>query len=581
MLDLIIRNGQIIDGTGSPGFMGDVGIRDGRIVAIGQVDEPAAASIDASGRIVCPGFVDVHTHYDAQVFWDGTLSPSCYHGVTTVFGGHCGFSIAPLSKAAAPYLLNMLARVEGMPVNSLTEGVPWDWSSFGEYLGKLDGKLGVNAGFMAGHCAIRRVVMGERAVGQQASADELASMKALLAQSLAQGAMGFSSTISQTHNDADGNPVPSRHASREELVELARVCRDYEGTSLEFLPAVGRFSDDIKQLMSDLSTAAARTLNWNALNAGDADTMANQLSASDLARRNGGDVRALTVPQPITLRINLFAGFVFDAMHGWDDLFRMSVPDRIEALKDPVRRRALDVSARERGPLRGLADWAALTVHTVALPEHQHLQGRRVGDIAAERGVAPIDAMLDLAIAEGLRTSFMPPAVGGDLALWQVRGKLWLDDRTVIGASDAGAHLDMIDTFAFSTQVLGNGVREHQVISWPQAVHQLTQVPAELFGLRERGVLKTGWHADVVVFDPSTVGSGPVYMRADLPCNEPRIYADALGVEHVFVNGVQIVRNGEHTGALPGLALRSGRDTYTPAMLRSGHLSESANERTA
>ncbi len=572
MLDLIIRNGQIIDGTGAPGFVGDVGIRDGRIVAIGRVDEPAAASVDATGRVVCPGFVDVHTHYDAQVFWDGTLSPSCFHGVTTVFGGHCGFSIAPLSKDAAPYLLNMLARVEGMPVNSLTEGVPWNWSSFGEYLGKLDGKLGVNAGFMAGHSAIRRVVMGARAVGQQASPDELARMKALLGESLAQGAMGFSSTISQTHNDADGNPVPSRHASREELIELARVCRDYEGTSLEFLPAVGRFSDDIKQLMSDLSTAAQRTLNWNALNAGDPDTMANQLSASDVARRNGGDVRALTVPQPITVRINLFAGFIFDAMHGWDDLFRMSVADRIEALKDPVRRRALDVSARERGPLRGLADWAALTVHAVALPEHQHLQGRLIGDIAAERGVTAIDAMLDLAIAEGLRTSFMPPAIGGDLALWHVRGKLWLDDRTVIGASDAGAHLDMIDTFAFSTQVLGNGVREHQVISWPQAVHQLTQVPAELFGLRERGVLKAGWHADLVVFDPATVGSGPVHMRPDLPCNEPRIYADALGIEHVFVNGVQIVRNGEHTGALPGLALRSGRDTYTPAMLSGAPL---------
>ncbi len=567
MLDLIIRNGQIIDGTGAPSRQGDIGVKDGRIVAIGAVTESATHELDASGRIVSPGFVDVHTHYDAQVFWDGTLSPSCYHGVTTVFGGHCGFSIAPLSPEAAPYLLNMLARVEGMPVNSLEAGVPWDWRSFGEYLGKLDGKLGVNAGFMAGHSAIRRVVMGERAVGHEATPDELAQMKALLADSIAQGAMGFSSTISPTHNDADGNPVPSRHASRQELVELAGVVRNFEGTSIEFLPAVGRFSDHIKQLMSDLSTSAQRPVNWNALNAGDPETMANQLSASDFARANGGDVRALTIPQPITIRINLFSGFVFDAFAGWDSLFRLPVPERIEALKDPARRRALDESARSSGPFRGFADWAAMRVHATFKPANKQLEGRTIGEIAAETNKPPLDVMLDLAIDEGLRTSFMPPAVGGDAALWEVRAKLWRDDRTVIGASDAGAHLDMIDTFAFSTQVLGNGVRQHGVVGWEEAIHQLTQVPAELFGLRERGVLREGWFADIVVFDPATVGSGPVHMRPDLPCDEPRIYADAYGVEHVFVNGVQIVRNGEHTGALPGLALRSGRDTYTPKMI--------------
>jgi N-acyl-D-aspartate/D-glutamate deacylase len=569
MLDLIIRNGQIVDGSGSPGFIGDLGIKDGRIAAIGRITEAAKETIDATGRVISPGFVDVHTHYDAQVFWDGTLSPSCYHGVTTIFGGHCGFSIAPLSKEAAPYLLNMLSRVEGMPANSLTEGVPWDWETFGEYLGKLDGNLGVNAGFMAGHSAIRRVVMGARAVGEKATPAELEKMKALLAQSLSQGAMGFSSTVSPTHNDADGNPVPSRHASREELIELARVCRDYEGTSLEFLPAVGRFSQDIKQLMSDLSTAAQRPLNWNALNAGDPETMQNQLSASDLARSNGGDVRALTIPQPITLRINLFAGFVFDALNGWDELFRMSIEDRIAYLENRANRRRLDEMARSAGPLRGLADWANLTVHATFKPENKHLEGRTVGDIAADQNKSPFDTMLDLAISEGLRTAFMPPAVGGDTALWKVRGQLWQDERTVIGASDAGAHLDMIDTFAFSTQVLGNGVREFKAIELEQAIHQLTQVPAELFGLRERGLLRTGWHADVVVFDPKTVASGPVHMRPDLPCNEPRIYADAYGVDHVFVNGVQIIRDGKHTNARPGTALRSGKDTYTPVMMKS------------
>jgi N-acyl-D-aspartate/D-glutamate deacylase len=318
--------------------------------------------------------------------------------------------------------------------------------------------------------------------------------------------------------------------------------------------------------MSDLSTAAQRPLNWNALNAGDPETMENQLSASDLARSNGGDVRALTIPQPITLRINLFAGFVFDALNGWDGLFRMSIDDRIAYLKDRKNRRELDEKARSAGPLRGLADWANLTVHATFKPENKHLEGRTIGDIAADLNKTPFDTMLDLAISEGLRTAFMPPAVGGDTALWKVRGKLWQDERTVIGASDAGAHLDMIDTFAFSTQVLGNGVREFKAIELEQAIHQLTQVPAELFGLRERGLLRAGWHADIVVFDPKTVGSGPVHMRPDLPCNEPRIYADAYGIDHVFVNGVQIIRDGKHTNARPGTALRSGKDTYTPVM---------------
>ena len=566
MLDLIITNARIIDGTGAPAYEGAIGVKDGKIAAVGDVDEAAQHTIDAKGQVVCPGFIDVHTHYDAQVFWDGTLSPSCYHGVTTVFGGFCGFSIAPLSPDAAPYLLNMLARVEGMPVSSLTEGVPWDWRSFGEYLAKLEGGLGVNAGFMAGHSAIRRVVMGERAVGHEATDAELDAMADLLDKSLDEGAMGFSSTISPTHNDADGQPVPSRHASREELVRLAGVCRDHAGTSLEFLPGVGYFSDDTKQLMSDLSTAAQRPLNWNVLSAGPDSLMENQLSATDVARANGGEVLALTVPQPITLRINLYGGFIFDAMTGWAELFQLSIEDRIKALSNPARRIELDQSARNSGPMRNMAKWEDLTVHTTFLETNKPLEGRTVGEIAEEQGKSAIDVMLDLAISEGLRTSFMPAAIGGDEALWEARGKLWADDRTLIGASDAGAHLDMIDTFAFSTQVLGNGVRKHGVIEIEQAIHQMTQVAAQAFGLIDRGVLQPGWNADIVILDPDTVGSGPVYMKSDLPCNEQRVYAEAFGIDHVFVNGVQTIRHGEHTDALPGKVLRSGEDTQTAAL---------------
>ena len=244
----------------------------------------------------------------------------------------------------------------------------------------------------------------------------------------------------------------------------------------------------------------------------------------------------------------------------------MSVEERMAVLKDPARRESLDRSAKASGPMRAFAAWEDMTVHAVFDPANKNYEGRTIGEIAAEQNKTPFDAMLDLALSEELRTSFMPPPVGGDEALWQTRGRLWADDRTLIGASDAGAHLDMIDTFAFSTQVLGNGVRKYGVIGLEQAIHQMTQVPAEAFGLIERGLLKPGYHADIVIFDPETVGSGSVYMKTDLPCDEPRVYADAYGIEHVFVNGTQIINNGQHTQALPGTVLRSGRDTRTPPL---------------
>ncbi len=566
MLDVVIRGGTLVDGSGEAPRRGDLGIRDGRIVALGTVDEEAREEIDARGKVVAPGFVDVHTHYDAQAFWDGTLSPSPFHGVTTVMGGNCGFSIAPLSPEAGDYLMRMLARVEGMPLESLQIGVPWDWSSFGEYLDKLEGKLSVNAGFMVGHSALRRVVMGERAVGEEATPEELAEMVELLRTSLAEGGMGFSSTISNTHNDADGQPVPSRHASKEEILTLARQVRDFEGTTVEFLPGVD-WGQDEKEYMADISLAANRPVNWNVLapTTMSADMVEHQLNATDVARARGAEVIALTVPQPMTVRINLHGGFVFDALYGWEHLFRMPIEERKTFLKDPANRAKLDADAKneESGIFRALAVWENMTIDQVRNPDLQKYRGRNIGEIAKELGKQPFDAMLDIALEDDLHTYFMPPTMGDDEESWKLRGKVWQDDRAVIGASDAGAHLDMIDTFAFTSQVLGNGVREFGVISLEEAVRQLTDVPARLYGVRERGRLEVGWHADVVVFDPATVGLGETYTKVDLPAGAGRLYADAKGIEHVFANGVEIVRGNQDTGARPGIVMRSGRDTDT------------------
>ncbi|MBW1885173.1 MAG: amidohydrolase family protein, partial [Deltaproteobacteria bacterium] len=435
VLDILIKGGTLIDGTGAPARPGDLGIRDGRIVAIGEVSEEAHKTIDAQGRVVSPGFIDVHTHYDAQAFWDGTLSPSPYHGVTTVMAGNCGFSIAPLSAEAGDYLMRMLARVEGMPLESLANGVPWDWTSFGEYLGKLDDKLAVNAGFMVGHSALRRVVMGERAVGHEATEEELAEMERLLGESLSAGGMGFSSTVSATHNDGDGQPVPSRHASREELIALARVVRDHPGTVLEFLPGVGEFTEEQKQLMTDLSLAAQRSLNWNVLapSGSNPEMAENQLSATDYARERGAEVLALTVPQPMTVRINLYAGFVFDALHGWDDFFRLSIPERIEVLRDPAKRAEMDANAQseESGIFRFLANWANMTVDQTFSKDTEKYRGRTIGEIAQELGKSDFDTLVEIAIADNLKTYFMPPSSGDDAETWALRGRIWQDDRSL------------------------------------------------------------------------------------------------------------------------------------------------------
>ncbi len=567
MLDCLIQNGSVVDGSGAPRRSADVAIEAGRIVEIGRVTAPAKRTFDASGRIVAPGFVDLHTHYDAQVFWDGSLSPSPFHGVTTVVGGNCGFSIAPLSRAAAPYMKRMLARVEGMPLESLEAGVPWDWTSFGEFLARLDGRLAVNAGFLVGHSALRRVVMGEASISESASDENLRAMVELLRESLAQGGLGFSSSAAPTHNDSEGHPVPSRHATREEFLTLARALRDFPGTTLEFIPTVGVFNEAQQDLMASMSLAANRPLNWNVLGVASYSEKSSeaQLAASDYAAARGARVIALTPSQVMKLRINLATGFIFDALPGWAAVLGRPLPERMRLLRDPAVREQLHKGANSEaaGALRALARWENVTIEETFEPANAALRGRKIGAVAEERGQTPFDTMLDLALSEDLRTSFSPFIPGDDDASWKLRAKVWRDPRTVIGASDAGAHLDMIDTFTCTTSLLGPGVREKGLIPLEEAVHQLSDVPARLYGIRERGRLAPGWRADVVVFDAERVGPGPIHTRHDLPAGAARLYAEAEGIEHVFVNGVEIVRGKQFTGALPGTVLRSGRDTET------------------
>jgi N-acyl-D-aspartate/D-glutamate deacylase len=573
--DLVIRNGTVVDGTGKKRFAADVAITAGKIVEIGKVAGRGREEIDATGLIVAPGFIDCHTHYDAQVFWDPTLSPSCFHGVTTVVGGFCGFSIAPVTPESAAYIRPMLARVEGMPLETLEQAVPWgSWSSFGEFLDQMEGKIGLNAGFFCGHSALRRIAMGKRAVGKRSTGEELEHMKKMLGESLAEGALGFSTTISPTHNDGDGNPVPSRWADFSELVELARVVRDYPGTSLELLPDL-EFDPEIVELLTNFSLAGNRPVNWNVMMImGDpkvaAEKAQKMLRATDYARARGAEVLALTVPGSANLFVNLANGAGMDSMPGlWREIFKIPLAERIAKFKDPDVRRQLNADAESmpaHSPLKYKTNFAGYLVVNTGNAKNKALEGRRSGDIAKERGCTPLDVMLDVAIDDNLATIFSPDTAAESKECYEVRANLWRDDRTLIGASDAGAHLDMLDTFAFSTNLLQRGVREHGVITLEDAVHLTTDRLARYFGFIDRGRIATGYNADLVIFDEKQVGRGPTYSRHDVPGGAFRLYADAAGIPHVFVNGVQIVKNGEHTGTRPGKVLRSGKDTYTVAM---------------
>jgi len=424
---------------------------------------------------------------------------------------------------------------------------------------------------MVGHSAVRRLVMGPRAVGHRASAEEIAEMKRAVADALAAGAMGFSTSTSPSHNDGNGQPVPSRHASREEILELGSVVKDFEGTSLELLPDLA-FQQETIDLLVDFSLAGQRPVNWNLLvvtgmEAGDMARVERQLGVGREAERRGARVVALTLPEGATIRINLVSGFVFDVVPRWAELFRMPLDERIRRLRDPAYREHLRAGAEEATEqVRTFTRWGNLVIAEAKSAEYARFSGRTVGEAAAELGLDPLDAMLDIALADDLATSFRKDGYETPEA-YVLRGQLMQDEFALIGGSDAGAHMDMIDTYAFSTKALEKS-RTHGLMPLEQVVYRITQRIAHHFGLRDRGELRVGAHADVVVFDADTVACGPAYMRRDLPgtTEHGRLYSDAIGIDAVVVGGELFIEGNKIVGRRNGTVLRSGRDSYTPEL---------------
>jgi N-acyl-D-aspartate/D-glutamate deacylase len=519
--------------------------------------------------VISPGFIDIHTHYDAQAFWDPMLSPSVFHGVTTVLAGNCGFTLAPLSgdPEDTDYLLRMLSRVEGMPLETLRTAVKPDWRSFGEYLDKIDGTLAINTAFLVGHSALRRAVMGGRAVTDKATTAEIKQMSDLLGRSIAEGGMGFSTTIAASHSDYEGYPVPSRVAARDEMVTLAGVIRDYPGTWLEMVFGAVVMQEEHCALAADMSRSAERALNWNAIqiNSRKPEHVEGKLRASDYARERGATVYALVPASPMVTLLNFVNCFVIDMIPGWSDLVPMSLIERRKALADFNFRAQLKegaLKARTMDEAR-ITDWSGFVLEGLSLPHNTRWNRQRLGDCASAMGKDPLDVLFDFAVEENLAVSFSRAAESVDERSWEIRRELWRDPRCLIGGSDAGAHLDMLNSFAFSTQLLGEGVRRRKLLTLEEAVHRITGLPADRFGLIGRGRIALGAAADLVIFDPDTIDCGPIAMRNDLPGGEKRLYADSVGVHEVIVGGITVAIDNRPTGRMGGKVLRSGRDTQT------------------
>ena len=569
MFDLVITGGTVIDGTGTPGVRADVGVADGRIAAIGDLaGAEAVETLDATDKVVCPGFVDPHTHYDAQIFWDPWATPSSLHGVTSLVMGNCGFSLAPIGdESDAAYIGAMMVKVEGMSPAALEIGVDWDWRSTADYLDRLDGNIGVNVAAMVGHCALRRTVMKDDAVGREATDAEVAEMQHLLHLGLEAGGLGFSTSRSFTHTDGDGVPIPSRVAADDEVVALSSVVADHPGTTLEWVAdgCMHGFREDEVDLMARRSLAGRRPLNWNVLTVDSArpEDYRNQLAACEQVAERGGKAMALTMPILVGMNMHFHTFCALYLLPDWGGVMDLPHDEKVARLADPETRRHLEdrAASPDAGVFSRLTGWGRYRIGDTYSAANEGLKGRLVSDIARERGVRDFYALLDIVVADDLRTVLWPGPTDDDPASWLMRQAVWDHDHVMIGGSDAGAHLDRMAGASYTTEWLADCLRGQRLASLESAIAHMTDVPARFFGLRERGRIEEGWHADLVVLDPATVGADELLLEHDLPGDSPRLMSAPIGVERVYVNGTLTVVDGANTEALAGTVLRSG--TYT------------------
>lgn len=555
MLDLLIRNARICDGTGAPSVMGDLGVKDGVIRSVGTGNgQTAERVVDADGLALAPGFVDPHTHYDAQIAWDPLVTCSPWHGVTTVIMGNCGVGVAPVRPETREILMQDLVNVEAIPYDVMKAGIDWQWESYGQYLDAIDRRgLGINVAGLVAFTPLRHYVMGEASFERAATGPEIATMRRLLGEAIGAGAFGFTTTTSRNHVGYQGRPLACRNASREELIGVVRGLADAGRGAIEMiLNSGGMFavSDEDIELLRLVAQASTRPITWLAMFA-----HPGQPDFHDQTFAKLGDLVTRAVPQvtprPIMSQGDLRNPTMFGSFVSWQKAFNRPAAEQMALYRDPEFREGFrqELESRKRTHM-----WGQMRVLEVGRRELSGYVGRTLEEIAASEGKRPVDAYFDLGLADDLDTRFQSSTFNFDPAGIE---RLITDDRCLIGLSDGGAHVDFICDVGYATALLDIWVRQRGALTLEKAVHKLTQVPATLFGIPNRGVLAEGKVADLVLFDPATVTAKPPKYAYDLPCNGRRLVSESEGIAATFVAGVELYHEGKHTGAMPGKILRS------------------------
>jgi N-acyl-D-aspartate/D-glutamate deacylase len=555
--DLLIKNGLVVDGSGMPAFRGDVGVKDGRIAEIGRLSGPAGRTIDAAGRAVSPGFIDNHCHYDAQVTWDPLCTFSPEHGATTVVFGNCSLSLAPVRKGSEERLAEFLSYVEAIPMEVLRT-IEFDWESIPQYMDRLDRCLGINVGNLIGHTAVRHYVMGEDCQKPGASEAQIRAMQAVVREGLEAGALGLSVSREKGHYDPQGVPIPALWADEREIFALGEVLRDMGTGTIQ--AGGGQYVEMKDGMIRRLAEATGRTVVYNSLSqtVRRPDEWKEHMARVEETAALGIRAYPMCTPNRITQNFTMKNCQVFRGLKTWHPILLASDEEKLRLYAHPEIRERLHEEAVVNKPDNAVGFsktwWNYMWVHEPKLPHNQWMRFKSIGQIAEKQQKRVIDAFLDLVVEEQLETGFLQAENNVDDAALT---RILTHPNAVIGLGDGGAHVQFHGGYGYLTKLLGEWVREKRVMSLEQAVRRLTFDSASTFGLYDRGLLRPGMAADIVIFDPDTVRCGPETVVHDFPAGGWRIKEPAEGVHMTIVNGAVLIEEGRHTGALPGRVLRN------------------------
>jgi N-acyl-D-amino-acid deacylase len=559
--DLLVKNGRVIDGSGRPAFTGDVGVANGKIVEVGRLDGPAKRTIEADGRVIAPGFVDNHCHYDAQVLWDPLCSFSNHHGSTTVIIGNCSLALAPVKPHDRETLAGMLSYVEAIPMDVLDAGVPWNWESYPEYMSAVGRKLGVNVGTLVGHSAVRLYAMGDGASTREATADELAEMRRIVREAIDAGALGLSLTRNMAHFDIKGVRIPAACAPESEMFALADVLRE-AGTGV--IQCGGGTNPELKdRLLSRISQACGRPVMYNTLLEQARQPGRWKKHLAHVEQVVGEGLRAIPLCNPgsIVQRFTMKNCQVFRSMPTWLPILQGTEDQKFASFRDPALRDKLrtEVDA-PLGPDSTFSKrWDLMVVEEVKLAKNRALRGKHLAELGQAQGRHPVDVLLDLALEENLETVFTLGEINMDI---EAVGQILSSPYAVVGLTDGGAHVQFHSNVSNPTRLLGYWVREKQIMSLELAVRRLTFDSATAFGIYDRGLVQPGMAADLVVFDPDTVKPVAEDVVHDFPNDGWRMRELCEGIHFTVVNGDVLMEKGTHTGNLPGRIIKNARHQF-------------------